>query len=377
MKKRMVNLMGEYLAAGLYDVTGNEKWLADQARDGWLATEMNRKGRVEFVDSAPNATVRYRLRPTQKREKCPSAEEMELNEAFGWRYLGTAGKCLHLWRCDDPAAPELDTDPEVQAESFRYLMRRSVWECVLGVGTEILFGLALIWLLGTGSLVDMIWKGRLGYITLIAAYVILAPIAMGLEAITLIRQVRWMRAGIYPGETRIRYRTKRCFRGLLHAILVAMLLYVNFPGGYEQVPAEGAVYPSIYALEGTPGDEQDAVHTARTKRLELAPRVWIIRQFGQNGAQMETEYYRMLTEPLAKRMETDLVEKCEWEKSNETEMIRLESEELDGFWWMRCPDGPQYAVARLGNCVMRVHYYRGEANLRDHADLFAATLKTK
>ncbi len=173
------------------------------------------------------------------------------------------------------------------------------------------------------------------------------------------------------------YRFKRWFRGVLSAVYMLLLLWHNFPGNFQQASPENAIYPSIYALEGTSGEKEDAIHTVRTKQLELVPRVWITYQFGQNRAQMETEYYRMLTAPLAEHMETDLVEKCEWEKSNETEMIRLESEELDRFWWMRCPDGAQYAVARLGNCVMRVHYYRGEADLRDHEDLFVETLKAK
>ena len=33
-------------------------------------------------------------------------------------------KSWHIWRCDDPSASELFTDPETEGDAYRYLLRR-------------------------------------------------------------------------------------------------------------------------------------------------------------------------------------------------------------------------------------------------------------
>lgn len=55
---------------------------------------------------------------------------------MGWRLVGQLGP-FWVWRCDDPNAPELDTDPVVQGEGYRYLKRRMIFRTVGG---------GLIWL---------------------------------------------------------------------------------------------------------------------------------------------------------------------------------------------------------------------------------------
>ena len=37
---------------------------------------------------------------------------------MGWEYVDTSGKSMYLWRCDDPDAPELHTDPETEAQAL-------------------------------------------------------------------------------------------------------------------------------------------------------------------------------------------------------------------------------------------------------------------
>ena len=43
---------------------------------------------------------------------------------LGWEYVCTLAGTFHIWRCGDPAAPELDTDPVVQSMGYGYLERK-------------------------------------------------------------------------------------------------------------------------------------------------------------------------------------------------------------------------------------------------------------
>ena len=63
-------------------------------------------------------------------------ERVEAYRSMGWRLVGQLGP-FWVWRCDDPNAPELDTDPVVQGEGYRYLKRRMIFRTVGG---------GLIWL---------------------------------------------------------------------------------------------------------------------------------------------------------------------------------------------------------------------------------------
>ncbi|MEI3297794.1 DUF2812 domain-containing protein [Dysosmobacter welbionis] len=78
---------------------------------------------ASFEQGEPKA-VRYRLEPAGKKESCPDPERLAAYRSMGWEYVDTSGKSMHLWRCDDPDAPELHTDPETEAQAYDRLFRR-------------------------------------------------------------------------------------------------------------------------------------------------------------------------------------------------------------------------------------------------------------
>ena len=43
---------------------------------------------------------------------------------LGWEYVCTLAGTFHVWRCGDPDAPELDTDPVVQSMGYGYLKKK-------------------------------------------------------------------------------------------------------------------------------------------------------------------------------------------------------------------------------------------------------------
>ena len=118
----------ELRPANVYDVAANETWLEDMAREGYRLTGFT--GWSGIFEKVEPAECRYRMSPLLKKEKAPDPEWAETCAQMGWTYAATLGGAFHVWRCDDPEAPELDTDPVVQGEGYRYLERRMVRDSV-------------------------------------------------------------------------------------------------------------------------------------------------------------------------------------------------------------------------------------------------------
>ena len=116
----MVKLMPGYVE----DVAAWQARLEDLAAKGWFyVPSWIWFGFASFEWGTPKA-VRYRLEPAAKKEKCPDWERRDTYRFLGWEYVDTIGKTMHLWRCDDPEAPELHTDPETEARAYDRLSRQ-------------------------------------------------------------------------------------------------------------------------------------------------------------------------------------------------------------------------------------------------------------
>ena len=84
---------------------------------------------ARFRCSQPKA-VRYRLNAKPAPETflesapgTPDGEERALAQECGWYYVTAVGD-FFLYACEDSDAPELNTDPQVQALSLRYAKRQ-------------------------------------------------------------------------------------------------------------------------------------------------------------------------------------------------------------------------------------------------------------
>ena len=111
-----------------------ETWLEDLARKGENPVCFT-GSRVDLLLDEP-WECRFRLQPLQRWKEALDPERVEAYRSMGWRLVGQLGP-FWVWRCDDPNAPELDTDPVVQGEGYRYLKRRMIFRTVGG---------GLIWL---------------------------------------------------------------------------------------------------------------------------------------------------------------------------------------------------------------------------------------
>ena len=151
-----VDSYDELRPANIYDVAANETWLEDQSAQGWHLTGFSGWSGL-FARGEPKH-CRYRMQPLPKKEKAPDPALMEAYQEMGWTYVATLPGTFHVWRCDDPGAPELDTDPVVQGLGYGYLRRRMVRDRVwnlLALAAAIYFLSAVTWASDTPRLATL------------------------------------------------------------------------------------------------------------------------------------------------------------------------------------------------------------------------------
>ena len=129
-----------------YDVEACESWLQDMAEQGLMLERWTVIFEARFRRETPRP-VRYRLTAARLKGPLlfnhPDAGEQELYEEAGWHFVCRQGE-FYIYACDDPAAPELHTDPAVQAMSLKMACRSAVlsfvgWAIVIALRSSELF----------------------------------------------------------------------------------------------------------------------------------------------------------------------------------------------------------------------------------------------
>ena len=117
-----------------YDIRGTEKWLEDMALKGYILCQGHafQYGFAYFETGQPRR-IRYRITPAKKVPQTiaspnnspdpPDEETLDFHSQFGWEYTTYRGQ-FWIFRCEDPTAPEMDTDPRVQAIALEVAEKR-------------------------------------------------------------------------------------------------------------------------------------------------------------------------------------------------------------------------------------------------------------
>lgn len=179
-----------------YDVTGVESWLSYMAEQGYILRDGGVFRGIAAFDRCEPEKVRYRLQPAQKGfviydNDGPSDDEVELNGAFGWKYVAKYG-VFHIYRADDIDAREMDTDPEVQAMAMNALHRSQRFN-IIWMSIWIIVYLALVFT--SQPFLSMVNRGSLISISLVLCVVIFIVTDL-VKAVSLYR----LRKKILDGE---------------------------------------------------------------------------------------------------------------------------------------------------------------------------------
>lgn len=180
-----------------YDVTGVESWLSYMAEQGYILRDGGVFRGIAAFDRCEPKKVRYRLQPAQKGfviydNDGPSDDEVELNGAFGWKYVAKYG-VFHIYRADDIDAREMDTDPEVQAMAMNSLHRSQRFN-IIWMSIWIIVYLALVFT--SQPFLSMVNRGSLISIALVLCVIIFVVTGL-VKAVSLYR----LRKKILDGDS--------------------------------------------------------------------------------------------------------------------------------------------------------------------------------
>lgn len=387
----------EFRPVELYDVAAVESWLEERDREGYHLLRFRGLYGIFYQDCSV-APSRYRLQPLLRKEKSPPPEMTDAYRELGWEYVCTLAGTFHIWRCGDPAAPELDTDPVVQGMGYGYLRRRMRLRLLRLPGILLLLVVIFLypWIWGAGDmpLINQLQRALPGEWII---WVVILGCWLFLEALD-VRQMRRLLRSLNAGVPLERPRPWKLKKYVTQSVrILTILTYVAVyflhsgtslrfttpameAGGQAVLPE--VVYADLRELDGL---EELRSFSAEGKSLWLAPQMYWTNQSAclpdERWISASTDYYCMRTEKLAKRVEEELLYTLK-RYGSEDWVAQMEVPGLDDFWWsagrgdFTGEDGFQFVVARRGNCVLLLSY-TGQTDLRTVSDYFAALLAEK
>lgn len=377
------------LALDPMEVPAVQAWLEDWAARGWYVESYGRN-LVSFARGERRENIRYRLQPTGSEGGEPDQDTLETYREMGWTYVCSTvvGRSFsgvrtefHIWRCEDPAAPELDTDQTLREEAYGNLLRRGwriIWMGVPLAAAVLALMLWLVWNRPRQYLLDL----RASSTPLMLCFYGLLVLHLISRSVRLIRFTRQLRRE-EPAPQRAPWGWARArvwvFQGLYALILLVMIGSLFRP--YDSRPYlpvsqyEGAVpYVSLTEL-GTPAaGEAEAVdfHSFWGKAA------WWTREGSyERPPCCDTEYYSLRFPSMAENLEEQLL----WQWSfvmdiGEHPEFRAAVPGADSAWyWRDVQEQRQHLVLRRGGRVLEVLYW-GEADLMENVGRYVEMLKS-
>ena len=377
------------LPAGLYDVAANETWLEEMAAKGY-AIQRIQGTRVYFVKGEAKA-VRFRMQPLQRKGETGEDDRLAVYRDLGWEYVGSVGDLYHLWCCGDPAAPELDTDPVVQADGYRYLKRRMVRTAV----TEAVIILSVLLLCaaltaGGSTALRSTLRETVPLRTLCSTIALICLIPWEImEVVTMLRLLKRLKTGIplvRPRPYRTKQWVQRVMLGSYLAFIILQGVNLFWPVGNGDilgwsamdgdVPKAGVVYVDARVLD--PAATEVGFRRAVTKVHELASRVTEVEMYQSQNMYPGYGVVNFVADTTCYDLRFSflvplLVEDIRYTFRNWEPFEEVETPCLDRFLITDHADRGNIVIAVKGNRVLEL-FYSGQTDLRTLAAYFAELL---
>ncbi|MGI5963205.1 MAG: DUF2812 domain-containing protein [Lawsonibacter sp.] len=302
----------KWLPCSMWDFQGIEEWLNEQASAGYALVDWPSFfdiGRIPFQPDPSAPGSRYRLEPVDNRVDWK--EHNELYKQMGWQYVTQIHQLYTVYRCDDPQAPELYTDPESLALTLKKMVRRQ-WRLLILVPLWIAFLLRdLIYQLFTAPATVPMRVILEADVLLPLCLVLL--VAVGIEVFSAVRRLylirhlyRQLSQGIIPKAAKRRYQTP-CVLLLSVTVFSLSLFWVvqTISNSYNSQWLEGTEewnFPHVTLEEILPTgaslrqySPQEMLFSDETQQSWLAPEQYRVAQGGMvtlpDGSQMESRLY--------------------------------------------------------------------------------------
>ena len=304
-----------------YDVPAMESWLEEQAMQGMFLSKDDGffLGLACFESGAPRR-VRYRLDAVPKEKAFSEFDEKKqaaiaLAEEMGWEFVAEWKEFL-IYRCDDANLPELNTDPAVQALSFKRV-QKTLADRVFSTCYYLFLCPILLFLLQQPTfLLGVLTVGTTRFLALV-----LVTIVQTWGAVRDWSRLRRLRRHLQSGG-RIehtdgwREEKKRCLAGkiirpILTAVwlvlLVSMMVMPRLHPDALVIDAGEAPLPTLSSFATFPVDETDDRYELTLDETHdlLAPERYSLREQSM-GTIYEADYYELRAPWLAGWLANDL-----------------------------------------------------------------------
>ncbi|MGN0975334.1 MAG: DUF2812 domain-containing protein [Gemmiger sp.] len=380
-----------------YDVEHAQSWLEDLASEGYFLCSKRIRGIFARFEVGTPRAVRYRLHASRRfgdlldeNPGRPEQPEIELCEACGWQYTA-AWNGFAIYRSDDAHAPELNTDPQLQAATLGGMRR----DAFLRLITSLFWPCVYLPLMVRGQ--PLYYALRWGFaVSVLGLCLCTVGIVFALtELIRLILLQRRLKAG-KPLEHRTDWqrhaRAHRiswfAFLALTVAAAAALVTSAHSMDTAKEnaLPLESYTEPLPFATLQDIAGSGEIIWDAETKymrnrilvrsdplapvMLEYEQNATVLREDGTalNGS-LYTDYYELRTPGLAHRLGKELATR--WRNSNQ-ELVPLSLEGVDEAWY--CENGAlSHLILVCDRRVAGIVFFTvgGEPTLMQAAPVFA------
>ena len=362
------------------DIEKFQSWLEDLSMQGYLLSKHAWTRHNYLFHRISPLKTRYRLTPVSDNledwNERPDTEKQTLSEAFGWEYVCTVDS-FHIYRSYSDEDRELNSDPEVLAESLRLLKRKALFSALAVVIAPAVFLLLLAFLIGPGN----IWRYMVGDGIMLFAGCGLLYLFITLKGIDrlirLLRLTRLLRSRRLPnqyrdwkkGEKRFHFSVKVTYTiGFLLIFFVSMIRLSDEPRLTQPFPEDSSSLPFATVLELA---EMSDFQTAERldvgwvipwnqpfapKNYECFEAVDVVTADGTEGRfTLEVFYHEVNADWLADRLTEEYVKDAQ---GSFTPVEAPSPAGVDCAYFFEDDSGCPTAILRRGNTVVSVSFMR-------------------
>lgn len=345
----------------LWDPGVVEQWLEEEAAAGWRLTDWS-GWRVKFEAAEPKE-CRVRVYPQSEPESREAFwERIAAYEEMGWNFAAAIGLEFEVFYCDDPAVPELFTDPETYALAWEKQLdgaRAMAW-----VTLAMTVFMTLMVTTGVCVKEGSFLKGMLdmsGFFWLLLLLVLPVLVVLSARQLGLVRRLRrQIRAGVEPAADPNWRKRRRWWKVMVVLYALYWFLFC-FRDVYERRFFEPDTdgLPYVTTSELAPETNEEDWEVMITSFEDIAYYGTFLRptryelQFTNEEYMVRNESHRLRFEFLAKALYQerydDIVD--EWPGA---EQISINDEAFDEAVVLK-NDGAQVLLTRAGTIVYALH----------------------
>ena len=370
-----------------YDIPAMESWLEDMASKGLhLSPDGFFLGFATFEEGPPRKE-RFRLEPTATQaglfssEYEPDDDQVQMLRQMGWTYRARRDQ-FHIYSASDPHAPELNTDPQVQAITMTALTKY-LWKSLRSTLVLMLFYAFLYSgdLLITGSILVGTWR------TVLLLALLLWDLGRRLRAVLVLTRYRKQLRSGEPLPHRTDYRSRDLLhlasgavrRGLWVLLVASTLAFLLPMMAHEPyVPLGDQTFPFATLEDLYPGAEvrrMDGILKSQVYGWSdfLAPRSYDFTEYAEVTFEGETfdcyltvQYFHTRWEWTARMASRELVRQAEgsWLDrafarlfgNDPVEVTELALPDADYCCYFYSGLPNPYVIVRQNDVVLRVRY---------------------